>query len=288
MLSTSTTFARIRRIALGCFDGLHLGHEKLLEHLRGEESAMVIIDKFKSKKLCDGAQRELLSEILSVELDFESVKDLSGEEFLRLLREKFKNLELIVVGYDFRFGKNRLHQAEDIEALSGIKTLIVPEFKRDGLSVHTQMIKRLLSEGEVARAAEFLGRFYSIKGQLVRGQGLGRRELFATLNLKSEGYFLPKFGVYAGFCRVRGGLHAGVIFLGLRGSDGAFSLETHILEPFSQEVEEGEALQIFFLSFLRENEKFDNLQDLKQQISADIKRAKEFLKKPFEAAFLRG
>lgn len=288
MLNTSITFAKIKRIALGCFDGLHLGHRELLRHLGGEDSALVIIDKFKDKKLCDKAQRELLSGILSVELDFLSIKDLSGKEFLSFLKEKFENLELIVVGYDFCFGKNRAQKAEDIENLSGIKTLIVPEVRLGNLSVHTQMIKQLLSEGAVDKAAKFLGRFYSIKGQLIKGQGLGGRELFATLNLKTKDYFLPKNGVYVSFCCLKQRLYPSVSFLGVRGSDGKFSIETHILEPFSQELDEGEALQIFFLNFLRENEKFETLQALKNQIAKDIKNAKELLNQPFDEDFLKG
>lgn len=287
-MSISTTFAKIKRIALGCFDGLHLGHMELLRHLGGADSALVIIDKFGAKKLCDKAQRELLAGILSVELDFSNIKDLSGEEFLHFLKKKFENLELIVVGYDFRFGKNRAQKAEDIENLIGIKTLIVPEVRLGNLSVHTQMIKRLLSEGAVDRAAKFLGRFYSIKGELIRGQGLGGRELFATLNLKTKDYFLPKDGVYVSFCRLKDKLYPGVSFLGVRGSDGKFSIETHILESFSQEFKEDEALQIFFLNFLRENEKFESLPSLKNQIAKDIKNAKELLKQRFDEDFLKG
>ncbi len=283
MLNISTTIqkSKIKALAIGCFDGLHLGHLELIKHL-GENSALLVIDKFASKKLCTNAQKKELSKKELIELDFKSIMAMEGEDFLEALKKEFVNLEHIVVGYDFYFGKDKKYKASDIERLSGLKTTIIAEFKKGGKAVHTSLIKDFLSKGEVEKANELLGRVYSIEGNLIKGQGLGAKRLFATLNLECEEYFLPKNGVYASFCKIKERIYKSVSFIGVRFSDNNFAIETHILEDFKLYLRVGEKIKLGFVKFLRENKNFKDLSLLKYQISRDIEEALEILKEKNE------
>lgn len=274
--STTTQKDKITSIAIGCFDGVHLGHKKLISHL-DDFGVLLIIDKFKGKKLCDNEQKALLANKKLIELDFESIKNLDGREFLQILKKEFINLEKIVVGDDFSFGKNRAFKAVDIEKLSGIKTIIVDEFSIDKIGVHSSRIKEFLSKGDIKNVNLFLGRNYSIKGKLVKGQGLGKKELFATLNLKCDEYFLPKNGVYATFVKCKNKSYKSVSFIGIRSTDESFAIESHIIENFDEKVKTDDTIELFFVDFLRQNQKFDNLKLLKEQIAKDIEKAKNIL-----------
>ncbi len=275
-ISTTTQKDKITSIAIGCFDGVHLGHKKLISHL-DDFGILLIIDKFKGKKLCDNKQKALLANKNLIELDFEGIKNLDGKEFLQILKKEFINLEKIVVGDDFSFGKNRAFKASDIEKLSGIKTIIVDEFSIDKIGVHSSRIKEFLSKGDIKNANLFLGRTYSIKGKLVKGQGLGKKELFATLNLECDEYFLPKNGVYVTFTKCENKSYKSVSFVGIRSTDEGFAIESHILENFDEKVKINDIIELFFVDFLRQNQRFDNLKLLKEQIAKDIEKAKKLL-----------
>lgn len=279
MLNISTTIAKnkVKSLAIGSFDGIHLGHEKLIDHL-DDQGILLIIDKFKGKKLCTNQDKFFLTKKEIVELDFKDIKTLDGKEFLQFLKKEFRNLKLIVVGYDFSFGKNRAYKANDIEMLSGIETIIVDEFSINGVGVHTSLIKEYLKQGDIKKANSFLGRNYGIKGKLIKGQGLGSKELFATLNLECKDYFLPKDGVYATFIKFKNQNYKSVSFIGIRSSDNNFSIESHILEEFDDELKLHEILELEFVDYIRENQKFEDLNKLKNQISKDIQKAKEILK----------
>ncbi|QWU80170.1 bifunctional riboflavin kinase/FAD synthetase [Campylobacter novaezeelandiae] len=279
MLSISTTIVKdkVKSLAIGSFDGIHLGHKKLIDYL-DDQGILLIIDKFKGKKLCTNQDKFFLTKKEIVELDFKDIKTLDGKEFLQFLKKEFRNLKLIIVGYDFSFGKNRAYKANDIEMLSGIKTIIVDEFSINGVGVHTSLIKEYLKQGDIKKANSFLGRNYGIKGRLIKGQGLGSKELFATLNLECKDYFLPKDGVYATFIKFKNQNYKSVSFIGIRSSDNNFSIESHILEEFDDELKLHEILELEFVDYIRENQKFEDLNKLKNQISKDIQKAKEILK----------
>ncbi|MBZ7963865.1 bifunctional riboflavin kinase/FAD synthetase [Campylobacter sp. 2457A] len=279
MLNIFTTIAKnkIKSLAIGSFDGLHLGHQKLI-NLLDDFGAILIVDKFQGRKLCTHKEKQILSNKQIIELDFESIKNLDGKEFLDFLKKEFVSLECIIVGYDFCFGKNKAYKAKDIENLSGIKTIIVDEFCINGMSVHTSLIKEFLAKGEIEKANLLLGRNYSIKGKHVKGQGLGSKELYATLNLQCDDYVLPKEGVYATLTQIKDAIYKSVSFLGLRSSDGKFAIESHILEKFDQDINCKDMIEIQFISFLRENHKFEDLTQLKKQISQDIQLAQDRLK----------
>ena len=155
---------------------------------------------------------------------------------------------------------------------------IVDEVKIDGISVHSRHIREMIREGNIKLANRLLGYNYTIIGPHQKGQGLGAKELVATINIHPDGFEIPKEGVYATFTRIddEEHLHPSVSFIGHRvTTDGSFAIESHILDG---DVECRKKAGISFVDFLRENRKFDTLGELKEQIQKDIKMAQKELK----------
>ena len=223
----------VRAVAIGNFDGMHLGHQKLFERL-GEQGAIIVILAGGGTKLTPFASRQAFTDKKIFYCDLRAIKSLSGSEFIELLRQNFINLQKIVVGEDFRFGRDRAWNVELLRREFRGQTCVVGEFCLSGGGVHSSRIKELLSRGRCEEAAELLGRDYEICGRIVRGQGRGAREFVATLNLEPGWFFIPKSGVYATVTSVCGARHKSVSFVGERlSTDGAYALETHILGDFA-------------------------------------------------------
>ena len=276
---TYTKKQSIEMLAVGCFDGFHLGHKQLLKHLKRENSALLVIDKFQNGRLVPKEKMKELCEFDLIFVDFKEIKNLSAEAFLAHLQAEFTQLKTLVVGDDFRFGKQRGAGARDIEKLSSLRAIIVADFEFKGISVHSKFIKECLLRGECELASELLGRDYAVCGLLESGQGIGAKELVATLNLNTKNYFLPKSGVWASLCEIGGQIFKSVSFIGLRSTDGKFSVESHILdEKFDLKLKENEKITLIFKKFLRENRHFDDLTLLKKQIQKDCQNAQKCLK----------
>ena len=263
-------------IAIGGFDGMHLGHQALFNEL-GENGVIVVIETGYANLTPKKERQKFTSyPILYVELD--SIRHLDGLGFMKYLTKKFPNLKKIVVGYDFHFGKDRKYSIKDLKEMCAGEVVVVDEVKHLDDSIHSHKIRAKLKIGDIKGANDFLGHNYTIRGEHIKGQGLGAKELVATINIKSSGFLLPKEGVYATLTRIddEEHLHPSVSFIGHRVStDGSFAIETHILDG---EVLCTSKASISFVSFIRNNEKFDTLEELKNAINADIAKAKKELK----------
>ena len=271
--STILVKDNIDTIAIGSFDGIHLGHKQLINRL-GENGALFVIDKDHAN-LTPGLKRSEYSKHPCMFYHFLKVKDLSGKEFITLLKKEFINLKKIVVGYDFQFGKKRSCNVIDLIELFDGEVEIVEEFLYNGVSVHSSLIREFLVNKDIDGANRFFGREYSIIGNIISGQGLGKKELYPTINIKVKDYLLPSDGVYASRTKMEDKIYDSVTFIGTRTStDGNFSIETHILDS---DIEVHDEVEIFFVCYLRENRKFSNLKALKTQISIDIDSAKSAL-----------
>jgi riboflavin kinase / FMN adenylyltransferase len=276
MLRRSTILKKesVDTLAIGSFDGIHVGHRQLINHL-GSHGALFVIDKDQAN-LTPGIKRSEYAGYPCMFFHFLKVKHLSGAEFVALLKHEFKNLKKIVVGYDFCFGQHRSCMAKDLKTFFDGEVVIVDEFCYQGISVHSSLIRTYLEEGRLDEANRFLGREYAITGDVIAGQGLGKKELVPTLNLKVLEYLIPHAGVYATRTRIAQTIYDSVSFIGVREStDGAFSIETHILDTTIPETEG--AVELFFVKFLRDNQKFSSLSDLKLQIEKDMLEAKKEL-----------
>jgi len=259
----------IKSIAIGSFDGIHIAHQKLIE----QAEAIVIIER-NGGYLTPGYKRSLYTSKVCCFYHFDKIKSLTPQAFVSKLKEDFPKLEKIVVGYDFAFGKEKAGDAAHLDALFDGEVCIVKEVSLEGISVHSRTIKSYLQEGNIDKANALLGRLYCIDGEVVRGQGLGKKELVPTLNLHVKSYQLPMEGVYATRTKIDDRWLPSVSFLGHRATtDGSFAVETHVLDEDIGKVE-GIAW-IEFVSFIRHNQKFDGLDALKQQIEDDIAKAKK-------------
>lgn len=263
----------IKSIAIGSFDGMHVAHQRLIDKVE----AVVIVER-NGGYLTPGHKRSYFTSKVCCFYHFDVIKGLSPEEFVQKLQVDFPHLELIVVGYDFHFGKNKAGNAEILKRLFGKEVLIVKEVCKNGIAVHSRIIKAYLKEGNLKMATQLLGRDYEIEGEVIAGQGLGAKQLVPTLNLKITQYQLPKEGVYVTQTKIANKWLGSVSFLGHRVStDGSFAVETHILDEALGTVEGSVSIQ--FVARLRDNEKFENLEALKMQIEEDISKAKNILSK---------
>lgn len=257
---------QIKTLTIGNFDGIHLAHFELFKFL-DEFGAILVIEK-NGVKLTPNREKFVNFPIFYYK--FSDIKDMSGLEFLQFLKQDFINLEKIVVGYDFRFGKDRLNCATDLKENFCKKVKIVDEFKINDTSIHSSIIKDFLISGEILRANELLGRNYEICGARILGQNLGSKLLYPTINIDTINYFLPQNGVYATQTKVKNETYKSITFIGNRKStDGKFSIETHIIDK-KVEVKANENICISFITKIRDNQKFDSLQKLKEQIKRDI------------------
>ncbi len=187
----------VTSLAIGGFDGIHLAHQKLLSQL-DERGALLAIEK-PVMGLTPRRAREYFCDKPIFYLDLKDVMQLGSDEFLRILLAEFTGLKKIVVGYDFRFGKGRAGGIEDIRRAFGGSVCVVEDVQLDGVSIHATDIINLVRAGELARANVYLGRAYMLEGAVIRGQGLGAKSLYPTINLQvADGYTVPKEGVYVG------------------------------------------------------------------------------------------
>ena len=271
--STLLTKDNITAVAIGHFDGVHRGHKELLKRL-GEYGGLVVIDKNKAN-ITPGLKRAEYSRYPCFLYDFNEIKGLSGDEFIALLKRDFKNLQKIVVGFDFRFGRGRAWDKYDLARIFDGEVEIVDEFCFEGMGVHSSAIREYIKQGEIYKANLLLGREYSIEGRVIKGQGIGSRELVPTLNLDVKSYLLPREGVYATRTRIGYKTYGSVTFIGNRVStDGNFSVETHVL---NENITDAGNVAVCFIKRLRDNRKFASLEELKRQIYIDIKQAMEFV-----------
>ena len=264
-------------IAIGGFDGMHVGHQALFREL--DEHGTIVVIETGYANLTPARHREKFTDKNIFYFQLEEIRHLDGEGFVGLLLEKFPLLEKIVIGYDFHFGKDRRYSFEDLKTLFHGEVVVVAEVKHRNDSVHSHKIRAKLQLGDVKGANEFLGHNYTIAGELIKGQGLGAKELVATINIKAPEFLLPKEGVYVTLTRIDNEehFHPSVSFIGHRvTTDGTFAIESHILDG---EVLCQERADIRFISFLRDNEKFESLEALKSVIKKDIAQANRELQR---------
>jgi riboflavin kinase/FMN adenylyltransferase len=261
----------INSIAIGSFDGIHLAHQALISRADG----VVIIER-NSGYLTAGYRRSLYIDKPCYFYHLDRLKALTPKLFVARLREDFPQLKEIIIGYDFHFGRDKEGNAELLKELFDGVVTIIDEVTIDSISIHSRTIKEYLIEGNIEMANRLLGRYYSLDGVVTRGQGLGKKELVATINLSTVGYQLPLSGVYATYTTIDGIKRRSVSFIGHRiTTDGSFAVETHILGCDIGEV--CGRVEIEFVSFIRTNRKFDSLESLKSAIESDLIEARDIL-----------
>ena len=281
-------------VALGNFDGLHIGHMLLIDKIKeygascvwtfSEHSSNIINSDYSVPYI---TAKEEKTEILAqkdidylIFQDFNFVRYFSPEEFIGRVVTEYLGAELVVCGYNYRFGRNGEGNAEflrDSLAKKNIETVIIPPVICEGQAVSSSFIRTLIKIGDMQRAKKFLGRPFSINFPVVYGKQIGRKIGIPTINqLFPAGHIIPACGIYACTCEVNGEIYKSVTNIGLRPTvNGDFlNAETHLID-FDGDLY-GKNIKVNFYMKFRDEIKFRNLDALKEQIQKDIEFAKEY------------
>lgn len=284
---------------VGTFDGLHLGHQDLLRQLRnlGNERGMetcvitfmthplsvvapercpLLLGKRPRKENMEGIDRVTSLQFTS------AMAAMTARQFIRLLRDRY-DVGILLMGYNNRIGSDGIISPcryATIGAEEGVEIHFATPYEKDGLRPASSAIRRALEEGRVDIAAKMLGRSYSIDGTAVPGKQNGRKIGFPTLNLMTDpARQLPSPGVYAGYIAAPSGMHPAVINIGNNptiASGNPQTVEAHALDG---EIPEGygDSLEYVFVTRLRGEKKFKDIDELRQAIALDIKNARAIL-----------
>lgn len=279
-------------VALGKFDGVHLGHKRIIDKT---------LEISKSKKLIPVAYVIDISRVLTTNVEKEDVfrsfgidkvvfekfddnfKNLSPSEFFEQIIIKKLCAKHIVVGTDYKFGKNRAGDINTLKSLcseNGIDVTVVDKLKINGFEVSSTKIKEFIQDGNIEDANNFLGRNYSVEGVVKEGKKLGRKMGFPTVNLRSEKNIFLKNGVYITKTYIDNEIYNSITNVGINptvDSDDKTKIETYIFN-FSKEVY-GKIVKLEFLHHLRDEKKFENIDDLMMQISCDKEKSKKYFEK---------
>lgn len=286
-------------LAIGVFDGVHLGHQAVISTSAKNAKAangtpvVVTFDPHPAKVLRPEDAPHLLTAtahkialirtlgvehllVIKFNREFASTPP---EEFVRALVEYSKPLRQICVGHEWSFGKNRAGNLELLQKLGaennfevvGIKPVLV-----NGTVVSSTAIRNAIEEGNFQRAAEMLGRDYTILGTVIHGQAIGNSLGFPTANLSAHSEQFPPNGVYYAEASLDGSVYHGVMNLGVRPTVARGvperTLEIHLLD-FNQDIY-GKDLEVRFDRFLRPEMKFGNVDALRDQIRKDVETAR--------------
>lgn len=285
---------------MGNFDGLHLGHQSVIDLARRAGAPLGIVtfephprqvfapDAPPFRLMNAEARANRLAKIgveQLYQLPFDrALAGLTPEAFARDVLAEGLGISHVVVGSDFCFGKGRAGTAADLRALGatlGFDVTIAPLVAMAGIEVSSTAIRKALTEGRPRDAASMLGHWHRIEGEVIHGEKRGRELGYPTANMSVDGLHLPRFGVYAVKVDIltgpQAGSHMGAASLGVRPMFGENrpNLETFLLD-FKGDLY-GQHLSIAFVDFLRPELKFDGLEALITQMNADCARARDIL-----------
>ena len=279
-------------VTIGNFDGVHKGHQVLIEKTatyakaRGIKSAVFTflnhpINYFvpeKVKNIFDEKEKERLIEgfgidyLIDIPFD-KAMTQISAEQFVvKILKDKI-HAKKIVVGHDFTFARNKEGNVKVLKELGheyGIEVEIVQPIKINGIRVSSTFIRELISEGRIDEIPQYLGTPYVIEGEIIHGKANGRKMGYPTANISLKDQIIkPKNGIYASRVIIDGKKYFGATNVGMNPTvNGKYlSIETNILN-FDEDIY-GKRVRIEFLEKIRDEKKFESLDELKKQLDLD-------------------
>ena len=287
-------------LTIGVFDGVHLGHQQLLAHLRDEAMRLGCLSgvvTFKSNPkavlssenklfwLNDLETRTSLFRSLGIDvvvaLPFNpELAQLTARRFVQLLKEHLK-MRGLIIGPDFALGRDREGDAEKLRLLGkeiGFSVEVIPAVVIDGQVVSSSAIRQALAQGDMSSVEKLFGRSFSLSGQVVSGDRRGRDLGFPTANLEvKQEQALPSDGVYVTITHVGHKPVPSVTNIGVRPTfEGSKRVvETYLLDYKAELL--GQRITIQLLAKLRDERRFDTTEELKAQIARDIAQAKQIL-----------
>jgi riboflavin kinase/FMN adenylyltransferase len=292
-------------VTSGTFDGVHLGHQKILSRIKDIavriSGETVVITYWPHPRLVLKPDDQTLKLLNTFEEKAELLKEqgihhllripftkefsqLSSSDFIKNILVERIGTRKLVIGYDHHFGKNREGSFEQLKIDApkyGFELEEIPRQEIDNMAISSSKIRHALEEGNVTEANHLLGRPYTLSGRVVKGDRLGRVLGFPTANIDIDSHYklVPADGIYAVIVKHSGKEFGGMIYIGNRPTvEGSQrSIEVNIFN-FDKEIY-GEDLKVSFEKLLRLDTKFNNLEELKEQLHKDKELALEALKK---------
>lgn len=292
-------------ITLGTFDGLHLGHQRIFDAVIkksrefGVRNFLITFDPHPRKVIPGRNDVKLLStlgEKITILENFglenlfvikftREFSQQSPEQFVEKYLVNGIGLKEIVIGYDHHFGKGRDGDFELLQRLGqkfSFAVTLIPEYTIEGETISSTKIRNALLAGDVVKANKMLGRYYSFKGNVVRGDGRGKNLGFPTANLsiENEDKLVPAKGIYASECIIDGEKYYGLLSLGSRPtfhSNGDIIPEFYIFD-FNKDIY-GKVLEVNLVHKIRDEEKFNSVEELISRMKVDEETGKEIFNK---------
>ena len=278
-----------QNLCIGLFDGVHLGHKKLISLMKEKEGKANILT-FSNKLIKNNDSRLLLTENEKLDMfrklgidkvfivDFnEKIKNISKEEFIKFLEKN--NLKNIIVGSDFTFGFNGLGKSNDLTKINNSHIIISPLLTIDNIKVSSSEIKSFLINGEIEKANKFLGYNYFYSSNVISGYGRGNKLGYSTINQEVvNNKMLPKCGVYITVSTINTKKYISMTNIGYvpTFNNNKLSIETHVInENIKLKVN---YITIEFIKYIREEIKFNNEKELVKQLSNDKEKILELSK----------
>jgi riboflavin kinase / FMN adenylyltransferase len=291
-------------VTIGNFDGVHLGHQKLMRRVRDKarmrklKSVVVTFDPHPLRVILGRKTPPFITmtdqklELISAQgIDFTlclrftlDMAALEPEEFVRTYLVEGLNTKELLVGYDYAFGKNRKGNFEVLRSLGEVYGYNAEQMEPvlvEGAVVSSTRIRDMIQAGTVWEVHPLLGRFYRISGTVIHGRNRGGKLLgFPTANIQLTDELFPKPGVYAVWTEAGGHIHPAVANIGFNPTfeNKALSVEVHILD-FKKDIY-GQTINVHFVQRLRDEKKFGSLEDLIGQIRKDIDVGRTILSMP--------
>ena len=286
-------------VTSGTFDGVHLGHQKILTRLqelaqiKGGETVLItywphprlvlkptnnplrLLSTFSEKVSL--LEKNGIDHLLILPFT-EEFSQMSSEDFIRKILVDKIQTKTLVIGYDHKFGKNREGSFDYLQTHSHLFGFELEEISRqdvDELGVSSTKIRNALVQGDITTATKYLGRPYELSGMVVQGQQIGRSIGFPTANIQVEDLYklFPKDGAYAVYVEAAGGRYKAMVNIGNRPTVAGDqkTIEAHLID-FQGDLY-GQVLTIYFEAFLREERRFESLEALKNQLMLDREQA---------------
>ena len=293
---------RLTILTIGTFDGVHLGHQKIIERLNHskiqneEKSAILtffphprsVLDSKNDVKMLTTIDEkiQLLEKFgldhLVIEPFTEDFSQLSAAQFIQSILVEYLKIKKLIIGYDHHFGKNREGNFVQLQKYGKIHNFELESISAqdiDNVTISSTKIRKALHEGNIIKANSYLGYNYLLTGKIVKGKGLGRTIKFPTINIQiDENYkLIPKTGVYIVKSLINNDCVFGIMNIGYRPTfnEEYQTIEVHLLD-FQGDLY-GKIIQIEMLERLRDEQRFDSLENLTKQIQQDEINARKWL-----------
>ena len=287
-------------VTLGKFDGLHRGHDLLmqtvLEYSKKYDLASVAftfdipprnkVEEIVANVLTTNDEKQYIFEKRGIDYLIEcpftsEVMTMEPKAFIAWI-SKALHMKYVVVGDDFRFGHKRAgdyHTLQEYEEEFGYKTIVIDKLKDSNRDISSTYVREKIADGNIKKANELLGYRYFIKSEILHGRKLGRTIGVPTIMILPENKLLPPNGVYVTEVLVDGKTYMGVTNIGCKptvSDENIIGVETYI-DDFNQDVY-GEKIVVSFIQFIRPEQKFDSIEELKSQMKSDIEVSRKYYK----------